>query len=192
MNNLFLQYKVSPCERYEVTEFIEQWHYSHNINGVMSDYCFKMESGGELIGACIFGKPAMAGQLKRYGDGVIELRRLVCIDETKRNAESFFIGRCLRWLKANSPIKTIVSYADPEYGHQGVIYKASNFILQGKTAAGKVIMFNGKKYHDKAIRTKYNGKLKPFAIELKKALDDGKAEYKNTQGKNCYVYFLAA
>ena len=70
------------------------------------------------------------------------------------------------------------------------MYKASNFILEGKTAAGKVIFYQGKKYHDKAIRTKYKGKLKPFAEKIKKALEDGEANYKKTAGKNIYVYFL--
>ena len=190
MNQLFLEYKVFPCPRAEIKDFMEQWHYSHSINGVLSDYCFKMEHDGKMIGAAIFGKPAMAKQLDGFGDGTIELRRLVCVDDTKRNAESFFIGRMLRWLKANTNIRNIISYADPEYGHEGVIYKASNFILKGKTAAGKVIMFNGKKYHDKTIRTMYNGKLKPFAAEVKKALEDGRATYKETVGKNTYVYFL--
>ena len=170
---------------------MEKWHYSHSINGVLGNFYFKMERGkGELIGAVIFGKPAMAGQLKRFGDGVIELRRLVCIDDTKKNAESYMIGRCLRWLKQNTTVKTVVSYADPEYGHAGIIYKASNFILESKTTKGKVILWNGKKYHDKAIRTTYNGKLKPFALKLKEALKSGEAQYKETARKNCYVYYL--
>jgi len=191
VNKLLLEYIVSPCPRSEIGEFMERLHYSHNINGVIADYCFKMENKeGNLIGAAIFGQPAMAGQLKRFGKGTVELRRLVLVDDTKRNAESFFIGRMLRWLKEHTDMRTIVSYADPEYGHEGIVYKASNFILEGKTAAGKVIFYQGKKYHDKAIRTKYKGKLKPFAEKIKKALEDGEANYKKTAGKNIYVYFL--
>ncbi len=190
MNKLFLEYRVSPCERNEIKNFIEKWHYSKSINGVQSDYCFKMERGEELIGGIIFGKPAMSQQLKRYGAGVMELRRLVCVDNTKRNAESYFIGRCLRWIRDNTDIKTIVSYADPEYGHEGIVYKATNFMLEGKTPPGRVIMYRGKKYHDKTIRTKYNGKLKPFAEKIKKALESGEAHYKDTVGKNIYVNFI--
>ena len=84
-----------------------------------------------------------------------------------------------------------MSYADPEYGHEGVIYQASNFIKAGKTSTGKVIMHNGKKYHDKAIRTKYKGELKPFAVRLRKALESGDAFYKNTEGKYIYEYKLS-
>ncbi len=43
---------------------------------------------------------------------------------------------------------------------------------------------------DKAIRTKYKGKLKPFAQRLKDALDSGDAYYKQTAGKHTYTYKL--
>jgi hypothetical protein len=141
----------------------------------------------------IFGRLAMAGQWKKYGEkeeDVIELRRLACIDQTPKNTESFFIGKCLKWLAKNTPVKTIVSYADPEYGHKGIIYQASNFKKEGVSSEGRVIIYNGKKFHDKAIRTKYKEELKPFAIELKAALEKGEAVYKKTMGKYIYTYRL--
>jgi hypothetical protein len=146
-----------------------------------------------MIGAMFYGRMAMANQWKRFSDNesdVIELRRLCCIDDTPKNTESFFIGSTLRWLKKNTDKKIVVSYADEEYGHTGIIYKASNFKLEGKRKGAKVIIFNGKKYHDKTIRTKYKGELKPFAKRIKEALENGEAIYKNTSGKFCYVYNL--
>ena len=187
-------YTVEICERKEIKEFIEEWHYSHSINGLMSDYCFKLMDGDKLIGAMIYGRMAMANVWKKYGDkkeDSIELRRLCCIDDTPKNTESYFIGQTMKWLIKNTKIKTIVSYADPEYGHEGVIYQATNFDLIGKTSVGRVIIFNGKKYHDKSIRTKYKGELKPFAQKIKNALDEGDAYYKKTKGKNIYVYNLS-
>ena len=54
----------------------------------------------------------------------------------------------------------------------------------------KDIEFNGKLYHDKAIRTKYKGELKPFAQRLVDALLSGLAVYKTTKGKHTYTYKL--
>lgn len=187
------EFNVYTCERIEIRDFIEEHHYSHNINGLMSDYCFKLMNGDKMIGAMIYGRLAMANVWKKYGEkkeDVMELRRLVCIDDTPKNTESYFIGQTLKWLIKNTEIKTIVSYADPEYGHEGIIYQASNFKKDGKTSKGKVIMYKGKKYHDKAIRTKYKGELKPFAKNLKTALENGDAYYKKTEGKNIYIYDL--
>lgn len=185
-----INYEVRIVERSVIRDFIGKWHYSKSINGVLSTYCFGLYDGEELIGAMIYGRLGMANAWKKYADKedeVIELRRLCCIDDTPKNTESYFIGHTLRWLKNNTKIKKIVSYADTNYGHTGIIYQATNFTLIGKTSKGRVIMWNGKKYHDKTIRTKYNGKLKPFAQKVKTALENGKAFYKKTEPKNIYI-----
>jgi hypothetical protein len=187
-------YQVLLCDRKEIVGFVEHWHYSKNVNGLTTDYCFKLlDADGNMIGAMIYGKIAMANVWKKYAQQeseLIELKRLCCIDNTPKNTESFFIGHTLRWLKKNTGIKTVISYADMTYSHEGTIYKASNFVYCGMTAKGKVIMYNGKRYHDKTIRTKYKGELKPFAVEIKKALETGDAKYVDTLGKHIYLYGL--
>jgi len=186
-------YMVKRVERKDIKDFIESNHYSKSINGCISDYCFALYDGNTMIGAMFYGRMAMRNQWKRFADkeaDVIELRRLCCIDDTPKNTESFFIGKTLRWLKKNTDIKIVVSYADKEYGHNGTIYKASNFECLGLKAGAKVIWHDGKKYHDKTVRTKYKGKLKPFAAKLKQALDDGVACYVTTAGKYCFTYTL--
>lgn len=187
------RYNVEPCERNEIKGFIEEWHYSESINGLKSNYCFKLLEGDKIVGAMIYGQMAMANTWKKYGESekdVLELRRLCCIDDTPKNTESYFIGATLRWLKNNTDVKTVISYADPEYNHSGTIYKASNFELIGKSAAGRVIIWEGRKYHDKTIRTKYKGELKPFALKVKQALESGEAHYHKTKGKNIFKYQL--
>lgn len=188
------KYKVTPCKRSEIKEFIEKNHYSKNINGCIADYCFKLiDENNNTIGAMFYGRMAMAGQWKRFTnkpETITELRRLVCIDNTPKNTESYFIGATLRWLRKNTNLEIIVSYSDLEYGHVGTIYKAANFQFWGTKPGAKVIIFQGKKYHDKTIRTKYKGKLKPFAQRIKNALENGEAQYKKTKGKNTYVYYL--
>ena len=187
------KYKIKPCDRKEIKEFVETWHYSKNINGVISDYCFKLLDKNKIIGAMIYGEIAMANVWKKYVQDkkhLTELRRLCCIDNTPKNTESYFIGHTLRWLKNNTKIKTVISYADETYNHSGVIYKASNFKHLGMTNKGKVIVYNNRLYHDKTIRTKYKGKLKPYCKKIKEALKTGKAYYKNTLGKHIYIYNL--
>jgi len=184
-------YKVNLCSRAEIKNFIETHHYSNSINGCISDYCFKLMDGNTMVGALFYGRMAMANQWKRFSDNeakVIELRRLCCVDDTPKNTESYFIGKTLRWLKLNTKLDIVVSYADAEYGHGGTIYKASNFEYLNFKKGAKVIFYNGKKYHDKTIRTKYNGELKPFAKRIKDALEDGTAFYKETLGKHTYVF----
>lgn len=58
-----------------------------------------------------------------------------------------------------------------------------------------MIAYNGRLYHDKAIRAYYYPKdkpryLKPFSQKLKTALENGEANYIKTGGKYIYLYDL--
>lgn len=186
------EWKVKRVERKDITSFIERWHYSGSINGCISDYCYALyTSDNSVAGAMFYGRMAMANQWRKFSDkpgNVIELRRLCCIDDTPKNTESFFIGKSLKLLKKDWGMGIVVSYADKEFDHSGVIYKASNFKMIGEIPGAKVIMYNNKRYHDKTIRTKYKGRLKPFAQKIKNALESGEAYYKKTAGKYTYIY----
>jgi len=186
-------FTVKAVNRSDIRDFIESNHYSNSINGCIADYCYALFDGGKMIGAMFFGRMAMANQWKKYSDDeskVIELRRLCCIDDTPKNTESYFIGKALKMLKKDWGNGIVVSYADKEYGHCGTIYKASNFKMIREIKGAKVIYWNGKRYHDKTIRTKYKGELKPFAKRVKAALDSGDAYYKKTAGKYTYTYVI--
>lgn len=191
-------FEVKPLSHAEVNEFICNWHYSKSINGVNISHAFGLLSGDNLIGAMIFGNLAMHNAWQKYVSDpseIIELRRLCCVDKTPRNTESYFIGKCLKWMKKNTSYKVVVSYADAFHNHSGIIYRASNFKYMGVTAKGKLIQYNGKTYHDKTIRTYYVNKsgeknLKPFAQKIKDALLSGDANYIDTPGKHIYIYQL--
>lgn len=185
--------RIMLVDRKEIEGFVEKNHYSGNINGVTTDYCFALRHGNDTLGAMIYGRMAMAGQWKRFSDtkeDVVELRRLCCVDNTPKNTESYFIARTLKWLAKNTPHRIVVSYADQEHGHTGIIYRAANFDYMGFSKGARVIELGGRRYHDKAIRTMHKGQLKDFAVRIIRALENGTAEYKQTAGKHCFVYAL--
>ena len=181
-----------------IRDFIEKWHYSKTVKGLHCTLYFGLFSEGNLIGAMMYGKLAMPGVSKKYvenEDELIELRRLCCIDKTPRNTESYFVGKTIKWIKRNTKIKKIISYADPHYGHQGIIYKASNFKYLGITSPGRFIVDkDGCRKHDKTIRNSdvINGVrvFRKHALELKEQLEKGEAKYIVTPGKHIYMYTL--
>ena len=185
--------EITPCTAKDVRGFIEDNHYSKSINGVKITQCFQVTYNGLLVGAVLFGQLSTTAW-KKFGSTekeVLELRRLVLIDECQKNSESRVIGSCLRWIKKNlKEVKTIVSYADPMYGHEGVIYKASNFKMIGMTPNDKGFYDpeNGKTYHSRAMRTKYKGEYKPFVKRLRAKLEAGLLDEVILKGKFCYVY----
>ena len=173
--------------------FIESYHYSHNVNGVKIAHCFSIEFNGKQVGGVIYGALSTTAW-KKFADSekkVIELRRLVLLDEAGRNSESRVIGWTLRWIKKHyKDVEVIVSYADPAYGHSGVIYRASNFKYVGMTSPDKGFrdVETGKTFHSRALRTKYNGDYKPFVKRLRSKLEEGKLEVTILPVKHCYVF----
>lgn len=186
---------ILPCSLKEIREFVESHHYSHNVNGVKITQCFKVVFNNLLVGGVIFGAISTTAWKKfvEKESDLLELRRLVLLDEVGRNSESRVVGFTLRWIKKNlQGVKKIVSYADPNYGHSGVIYRASNFKYLGISATdvGYKDKENGKIYHSRALRTKYKGEYKPFVKRLREKKENGLLEEIPLLGKHCYVYEL--
>lgn len=124
------------CKLKDVSAFIKLNHYSKTYPGGV-DFSFRLLWGGKLAGACIFGWMAGNPKAKHYPGATPqktrELMRLVLLDEVPKNSESQFIGWCIRWLKKNTNLQLLISFADPAHGHSGVIYRATNWRYAGTT-----------------------------------------------------------
>jgi hypothetical protein len=66
--NRVKDFTVKICDRKEIKSFIETWHYSKSINGLKSNYCFKLMDKETIIGAMIYGQIGMANVWKKYAD----------------------------------------------------------------------------------------------------------------------------
>jgi len=179
-----------------VRKFLKRWHYSDYVN-IQAKHTFCLFREGnfgipEMVGVCVYTRPAgpTAGQsyYPEAPDKVLELRRLCLIDETPKNAESFFVSRSIKWLKQNTDWEFILSYADMEQGHSGVIYRASNFEYLGVTGAGKTLEVDGKKFH---IRT-LSMLDRPYGVEINRRYKEKDPNVKvlETLPKNIYTYRL--
>ena len=185
--------RVMPVAVAVVRSFIEEHHYSKSINGCKVSMAFALYEAEEMVGAVLFG-PLSTTAWKRYGEkegDVVELRRLVCLDRCPRNTESWLIAKCLRVLKRQTRYKVCVSYADPHHGHCGTIYQAANWNYEGQTAPDILLQTpEGRLYHSRALRTKYNGDFKPFVKRLRKLQEDGLLTKVVVPGKHIYTYSL--
>jgi hypothetical protein len=108
--------------------------------------------GDIVIGCIVFALPPRE-VMKRYNVPLAwELARLFIMDCTPKNAESWFMSRAVQWVKQNRPdVRLLISYADPSAGHSGTIYRAANWISDGRTDQERKsprvdYMANGKMY----------------------------------------------
>lgn len=182
-----------PCLLREVSSFVKQNHYSHTHHKVVV-YAFCLLMDGVLAGACLFGMAA--GNLKCMTvltghdnpRDYLELQRLVLLDEVPKNSESRFIGWCLRWLKKNTSIKAVVSFADPVYGHSGIIYRASNWIYTGRQKPARDRIFlDGREMHPKQF---YNIYGTSSISKLKELLPNNEITTGFRDTKHRYVFVL--
>ena len=190
-------FTVEEVTRKSIVSFIEKHHYSHNVNGVQSLYHYGLYTEGnfgipKMIGAMMYAHPSMPATAAKYNpinpNKCLELRRLVCIDDTPKNTESYFIGQTFKLLKRDTDMEVIVSFADQHHGHTGVIYKASNFDYLGETKPGRILMVDGKEMHSRSL----NQLDRPYGRELNRRYKAGDKNifWKKTKPKHIYTYYL--
>jgi hypothetical protein len=122
----FSELQIREINSSEVKTFLDLYHYLGKDRGGKAFGAF---DGDLLIAAIVFSPPLRqntAGQFGLISGEVRELSRL-CIHPSyhKKNFASWFIKRTLKRIDC----KLVVAYADTTVGHDGGIYKASNFKL---------------------------------------------------------------
>lgn len=96
--------------------------------------------GDKIIAVAIFVHPNRKETATRLGfkpKQMFELSRFcICPGYNKKNLASWFISKSIKILRRErKEIKCLISFADPLFGHDGTLYKASNWKYNGDTTA---------------------------------------------------------
>ena len=142
---------VRPMPLADASAFIAA-HYLRKRPAIVL-LCLGMYHKDTPVGCIIYAAPPREADV-RYGGKTWELARLYLIDEIPRNAETWLIGKSVKFIKREHPdVTCLLSYADPSAGHAGTIYRAANWTFDGMTDAGRktprcdyVDLCTGKKY----------------------------------------------
>jgi len=163
------EYYIKPILAQECTEWLLYKHYAHRLCPI--SFSFGLFRKEVLVGCCVFGRSANRNNNSSGEFQIMELNRLVVNDGLERNVLSFFVASCLKKLP---PPMIILSYADPEMGHHGYIYQATNWIYlgQGQRRDGGwdsgVTQFekDGKRYHAKTVSGLIGGASASLATRM--------------------------
>lgn len=127
--------RVVPCSVSDVDEFVRA-HYLRKRPGVCV-LALMMVQDWFAVGMIVYALPPRE-TAKRYGGVTWEMARLWIDDAIPTNGESWLIGQSVKYIKANHPdVVALVTYADPSAGHTGAIYRAANWIEDGRTDEGR-------------------------------------------------------
>ena len=142
--------RVVKLSKSECNEWVLKKHYSRRASIFWAG--FGLEINGMIEGVCVYGQPSPPIQKHAFlgrDFQLFELARLV-IQTTQKNAASFLVGNSLRMLAAPC---AVVSYADTEQGHSGIVYQATNWSYTGATKShDKAYMVDGKRVHPMTLR----------------------------------------
>lgn len=166
--------------------FVKRFHYSKSLaRGCSNTYI--LEDNGKVYGVAMFGMP-----VGKNSPGDIECKRFVLMRKAPKNVASWFMAKCIKEIKKENKFNQIVSYADSEQGHSGIMYKASNYNYLGlQKKKGQEIRFkSGEKLHLRAAYQKLNGEYTDTAKRAMSALRTGEAKYYNLKPKHIFVYKL--
>lgn len=127
----FNDISIRECLAKDYKLLLSKYHYLPNAGrGGMAHGSHGAYLGGKLIAVCVFG-PLVRQNLPWDNKAARELSRL-CIHPRyqKKNFASWFVSRCIKLL--DPKYRTIISYCDTTFNHDGAIYKACNFRLDGE------------------------------------------------------------
>lgn len=131
--------------------FVVAKHYSRKASIFWAG--FGLVENGALVGVAVYGQPSPPIQKHAFTDRdfrLYELSRVVVQTKTK-NAASFLIANSLKLLEPKPC--AVVSYADMEQNHCGIIYQATNWVYTGATKShDKLYLIEGKRVHPMTLR----------------------------------------
>ncbi len=178
--------RVSPIPTIVARTILEKHHYLHSWpGGTMLSFGVFLDQ--ELLGALTFGAgPAQAYRLvdRARPDDCMTLTRLWLSDRLPGNSESRVIGIVVRNLKKHTPLKFLISYADPSQGHTGTIYQATGWIYTGLSSAMPLYdLGDGKARHSRSLSHAYGThSVKHFedhGVNIKRVPQSPKHRYVN-------------
>lgn len=156
MSSSLPELKVDFCSYDAAKLAVLRWHYSHALPAgkLVKVGCWE---GSEFVGCIIYSLGSNRFIGSPYGleqTEVCELTRVAL--RPHGHFVSSMLAKSLRLLKEHCPgLRLVVSYADPNQGHHGGIYQATNWIFVGDMAAEQGIMIHGKLTHRRSLNARY-------------------------------------
>lgn len=180
--------QLAPCDRRTADYAVRNWHYhGHLPAGKL--VTFAAWEDAQLVGSIVYCRGASPYLFEAYGltqyDGC-ELGR-VAFTTHERTTGSYLAESLHELRRLNPDLQLVVSFADENQGHIGVLYQATNWLYlgHGKSDLGYII-------HGKPLHTRTVGALYPStSIEwLRENVDPNTRRNPPPLPKHRYVYPL--
>ena len=184
--------KIDWASKDAVKYACQNWHYSKTVP------CGKIVKVGvwednKFIGVVLFSRganPYLFNSFNLTQDKGCELTR-IALDKHKSNV-SQIMSLAIRKLKSLCPdLELIISFADADQEHLGIIYQATNWIYSGlsnKNKKGTAYIINNKKVHSKTANERVRSRnLRGTLDNIKRVYNTENVRHHITKGKHKYL-----
>ena len=119
------QLSVDICDKLYAVNLVREWHSRlPNTQKGPWQFAFKSHLGGLTFAVALWNNPS-ARTLPNHW---LELRRMACAPYAPKYTASHMLGKMVKYFKTHYPEREkLISYQDLDV-HDGIIYKASNWI----------------------------------------------------------------
>jgi hypothetical protein len=141
---------VVRIEKDVADRFVSAKHYSRRPSIFWAGFGLVID--GKIEGVAVYGQPSPPIQRHAFRDRDFRLYELarVVVQTDAKNAASLLVGRSLQMLPAPC---AVVSYADSEWGHAGIIYQATNWTYTGPVMShDHLYIVDGVRTHPMTLR----------------------------------------
>ena len=149
---------IKEITKYVATEFIMSRHYSPVMPKLTKHYCGYYVDD-VLQGVVTFGwgtRPKHTIQ-KLFPTldttDYYEIGKMCMDDSMGKNSETQMLSKVLTWLKQNTTIKFLFTWADGLVGKPGYVYQAFNFLYGGFIWTDTYVTDKGEKVHPRTIQS---------------------------------------
>lgn len=183
-----IELKIEWASHAAAAYSVKRWHYSRSLPPPPL-VKFGVWENSKFLGVVVFAKGANRHLITQWGLKQTEGCELVRVALTNHaTTVSRIISICIKMLKKKFPtMKLIISFADPDQGHIGSIYKAGNWHFLGRSNdTSSYIDKYGRKWHPRMISS--SGVKKVFG-QTRKVLKPSDCTKVKASGK--YKYAIA-
>jgi len=141
---------VVSIDKATADRFVSAKHYSRRPSIFWAGFGLVID--GKIEGVAVYGQPSPPIQRHAFCDRDFRLYELarVVVQTDAKNAASLLVGRSLQMLPAPC---AVVSYADSEWGHAGIIYQATNWTYTGPVLShDHLYIVDGVRTHPMTLR----------------------------------------
>jgi hypothetical protein len=170
-------YGVEAITERDAKAFVTGHHYSGTYPAArlrVGLHRVTKSGAAALVGVAVFSVPMQQQVITRWTgqapDRGVELGRFVLLDEEPANAETWFLARAFKVLRAALPeVRAVLSYSDPVPrqtsggeavmpGHVGTIYRAFNGRFVGRSSSRTLLLGpDGRAMSERSVSKVRNG-----------------------------------